>query len=367
MTVGDTELTHRNKSAIFCELSGDKQMKQPTMAAGFAAHFLDYAVQRGADRTQLLGIAGLSETDLSRQDGRVTIDAYHAVIGGAIALTGDGAIVMRQVIETKLEDMSIVGQIVHSSDSMIHSIEQVNRYLRLMVDVDFMQGTDRYEVVIEGEEVWIVDHLPNPNESVMAIEGSFSRFISEFRRSFPDRVFARKMEVTFPPPAYVAAYDELLQIPVTFNATRNALCIDKFWLNTDFDAGKRYIFSVFTDHADELLAEMDHTDTMRSQVEARILPEMHNGTISMDRIAQDLGMSRQTLYRRLRDEDLTFAEVHDDLRQRMARDFLTARKVSVNETAYLLGFSEASSFVRAFKRWTGTSPKVFRDGLRQAV
>jgi AraC-like DNA-binding protein len=58
---------------------------------------------------------------------------------------------------------------------------------------------------------------------------------------------------------------------------------------------------------------------------------------------------------------VTFAEVHDDLRQKMARDYLSARKVSVNETAYLLGFSEASSFVRAFKRWTGMSPTAYRD------
>ena len=79
--------------------------------------------------------------------------------------------------------------------------------------------------------------------------------------------------------------------------------------------------------------------------------------------ASDLGEGSPalTLYRRLKDEGVTFAEVHDDLRQRMARDYLDARKVSVNETAYLLGFSEASSFVRAFKRWTGMSPTAFRD------
>lgn len=83
----------------------------------------------------------------------------------------------------------------------------------------------------------------------------------------------------------------------------------------------------------------------------------------MDKIARNMGMSRETLYRRLQEEGLTFAEVHDDLRNRMPRDYLTARKFSVNETAYLLGFSAASSFVRAFKRRTGKSPKAFREGL----
>lgn len=335
-------------------------MKKPTLAAGFAAAFVDFAVTKGADRAALLQIAGLSEDDLAQQDGRVTVEAYYTIIGAAIKMTGDGALVMRNNIETKLQDFSIVGQIVHSSETLVHSVEQVNRYLRLMSEVDIMDGKDRYEIITEDGRVWITDNLPNPNESPMAIEASFSRFISEFRRSFPDQAFALHLEVTYPAPPYVDAYEELLQIPVTFDGTRNAMEIDRFWLNTDFEDGNQYVFSVFTQHADRLLAELNKVETMRSEVERLIVPEMQNGTISMDKIATSLGMSRQTLYRRLQDEGVTFAEVHDDLRHRMARDFLTARKISVNETAYLLGFSEASSFVRAFKRWTGQSPAAFR-------
>lgn len=335
-------------------------MKKPTLAAGFAAAFVDFAVTKGADRAALLQIAGLSEDDLAQQDGRVTVEAYYTIIGAAIKMTGDGALVMRNNIETKLQDFSIVGQIVHSSETLVHSVEQVNRYLRLMSEVDIMDGKDRYEIITEDGRVWITDNLPNPNESPMAIEASFSRFISEFRRSFPDQAFALHLEVTYPAPPYVDAYEELLQIPVTFDGTRNAMEIDRFWLNTDFEDGNQYVFSVFTQHADRLLAELNKVETMRSEVERLIVPEMQNGTISMDKIASSLGMSRQTLYRRLQDEGVTFAEVHDDLRHRMARDFLTARKISVNETAYLLGFSEASSFVRAFKRWTGQSPAAFR-------
>ena len=81
--------------------------------------------------------------------------------------------------------------------------------------------------------------------------------------------------------------------------------------------------------------------------------------VSLGKLCDYVGMSRQTLYRRLKDEGLTFGEVHDDLRKRMALDYLGAQKVTVNETAYLLGFSEASSFVRAFKRWTGHSPTAY--------
>jgi AraC-like DNA-binding protein len=62
----------------------------------------------------------------------------------------------------------------------------------------------------------------------------------------------------------------------------------------------------------------------------------------------------------LKTEGLTYAQVLDELRHRLALHYLSGKKVSVNETAYLVGFSDPASFSRAFKRWTGTSPRPVR-------
>lgn len=333
------------------------------MAAGFASALLDYAVSRGANRRVLLDAAGLDVAALADQDNRIPVAAYQALIAAAMAATGDTALLLRHTLTSRLETISVVGQIVHHSASLPHSIDQLNRYLRLMADNDALAGRDRFALVQERGEVWIVDHLPVAGPDYIGIEASFARFISEFRRSFPDQTFELEMQVTYAPPPHVDDYPELFRVPVTFNATRNALRIDPVWLSdeTAFEPGNAYVFGVFTRHADTLLQELATRDSLRARIEAHILPDLHEGTLSMDKVARDLGMSRQTLYRRLREEGVTFAELHDDLRQRMARDYLTARKVSVNETAYLLGFSEASSFVRAFKRWTGQSPSAFRE------
>lgn len=336
-------------------------MSQPTIAAGFAASFLEYATQQGADAPTLLGRAALTEEMLSQQDARVPLAAYHALIAEAIKATGDTALLLRHTMDTRLETMSIVGQIVHSSASMKHSIRQLNRYARLLADVDIMDGAERFEVLEGNDQVWIVDHYPDPNTNFMVIEASFARFISEFRRSFPDQRFEIELSVTYPPPPHADQYPDLFRIPVRFNAERNALRIDPYWLETDFEQGKDYIFGIFTSHADSLLEELQTSATTRAMVERQILPLIHEGALSMDQVAAQMGTTRQTLYRRLKAEGVTFAQIHDDLRHRLARDYLSARKVSVNETAYLLGFSEASSFVRAFRRWTGQNPSDFRN------
>ena len=341
-------------------------MSDPTIAAGFAAAFFDYAIEKGAPRDVLLSASGLTPEDLGDQDNRIPITAYQTLIGAGIAATGDTALLLRHTLDTKLEMISVVGQIVHSSASLPHSIEQLNRYLHLMAESEAMAGRDRFELLQQDGQVWIVDHMPVTGPDYIGIEASFARFISEFRRSFPGQVFGIEMQVTYPAPPHVDEYPDLFQLPVTFNATRNALRIDPVWISvdTEFEPGNEYVFGVFTRHADELLTKLGSSDSIRARIEALILPDLHQGSLSMDKVARDLGMSRQTLYRRLKDEGATFAEIHDDLRHKMALDYLTARKVTVNEAAYLLGFSEASSFVRAFKRWTGQSPSAFRDGAR---
>lgn len=331
------------------------------MAAGFAAAFADFAASRGADRGTLLTASNLTETDLRHQDNRIPVSAYHALIAAGIRQTGDTALLLRHTFESDLQAISVVGQIVHTSKTLAHSIDQLNRYIRLVADMPAAKGVDRYELLHTSEGLWIVDHLILPDADYLGTEASFARFISEFRSSFPDLVFALDLEVTFAPPPHVDVYPELFGIPVRFCANRNALRLDPVWVseNSAFEAGHAYAFGIFTRHADALLKELETATTVRGMVEAQILPHLHEGSISMDSVAREVGMSRQTLYRRLKEEGLTFGAVHDDLRKQMALDYLSAQKVSVNETAYLLGFSEASSFVRAFKRWTGHSPMVY--------
>jgi len=76
--------------------------------------------------------------------------------------------------------------------------------------------------------------------------------------------------------------------------------------------------------------------------------------------ASKLGLSRQTLFRKLKAEGVTFELVLDELRQQLALYYLNGKKVSINQTAYLVGFSEPAAFSRAFKRWTGSSPRMAR-------
>lgn len=335
-------------------------MHRATVAAGLVRSLAEFAARSGVHQPDILGEVGLSESDLSDQDSRIGFDTYLRLIDVLIAHTGEPALLARHAIETQLEKISVVGLIVGSAASLPDAMQQLNRYATLMVEIDIMEGGPRFSVAREGNEVWIIDNRPDPNRSPALTEAAFGRFIGEFRRNLPEHPFAVRIEMTHAQPAHAHEL-VLLQCPIAFGCRshRNGSC-----------ALSKTRLAMCSASLPRRPMPCSRTckkkESIRARVEAGLMPSLHKGEVSIDAIASELGMSRATLYRRLKQEGTTFAEVADELRCRMASDYLAARKVSVNEAAYLVGFSEASSFVRAFRRWTGQTPAEYRNRLLAA-
>lgn len=96
------------------------------------------------------------------------------------------------------------------------------------------------------------------------------------------------------------------------------------------------------------------------QVRSMITDQLNRGRVRAAAVAEQLNMSRQTLYKKLKQENLTFATLLEDVRREQALAYLQDRNRPLTEVAELLGFSELSAFSRAFKRWMGQSPAHFR-------
>jgi AraC-like DNA-binding protein len=123
---------------------------------------------------------------------------------------------------------------------------------------------------------------------------------------------------------------------------------------------KRNVFDVLGDFLQQIAVPGREKRCFKREVEDAIEPMLGVGEIGIDRVARELGMSRQTLYRRLKAEGTTFEEILDAKRRQLAIRYLGMDRVAVKAAAYRLGFSDPAAFSRAFKRWTGTSPSEFR-------
>jgi AraC-like DNA-binding protein len=333
-------------------------MAEPTVAAGFARGLMDFAVQKGAARESLAQRSGIDAADLEDQDRRIPLARYVALMRAAKDLTGDPALALHFGESVDIREMSIVGLIGQACATAMEAFAQVNRYARLTVDVD-LAGGDRLDMQADARGLWVVDTRSDPNAFPELTESSFARMASSARRLGVSGLM-KAVHVTHPAPEHAAEYHRVLQAPVTFESERNAVLIDPAVMATPIALQPRYAFGVLSERAEALLKELESATTMRGRVEALLLPMLHTGNASAEAAAARLGLSRQTLYRKLKAEGATFEEVLDSLRHRLALDYLDGKKASVNEVAYLVGFSDRASFSRAFKRWTGVRPGSIR-------
>lgn len=343
-------------------------MADPTIAAGYPRAFADFAVSLGAERAALLARAGLTEAALDDPDDRVSVARYVALMEAAADLAGEPAIALKFGEAVRMQDISIVGLICEACETTIEVGAQLNRYAALVVDDERGEPATLMRAVPGDDGIWVEGPSDLFTNNPLIAEAEFARLVWNARVMFADSEVFQKLK--FPrvihfrhvAPSYRAEHKRVFAAPVVFESHWNAMLIDPEFLTLKQPPVNRYVFGVLSEKAEALLKSREASRTTRGRVESLIMPILHTGEASIERIATAMGLSRQSLYRQLKAEGVTFAEVLDALRRELAARFLGDRNVSVNETAYLLGFSDPASFSRAFKRWNGVSPRAARGG-----
>ena len=329
-------------------------MAELTVGAGFARALFELAVAKGASPAALTGRSGVDPARLGDQDGRVAFSAYVALMRSAKALTGDPALALHFGEEADMMDLSILPLLVGGSGTPGEALAELNRYAPLAIEVDSGRA-DRLDFVRRDGRLFMVDRRPDPNDFPELTESSFARMVCGARRNGVDLL--REVHVTHKAPAYRAEYDRIFRVPVLFESDWNALQVDEAVLSLRFDAPPPYVRKLLSERAEALLSDLEGSKSVRGRVEKLLLPMLPGGGATIRAVAAKLGMSRQTLYRRLKAEGVTFETLLDDLRHRLALRYVREEGVSINEAAYKLGFADRAAFSHAFKRWTGVSPK----------
>ncbi len=344
--------------------AGNVPSPGPTVGAGFARGLFEFAVSRGADRAELSRRTGVTAEVLADQDARVPMAAYVAIMRQGVALSGDPALALHYGEAVNIARVSIVGHIGRGAETMAEALQQLNRYVRLIVETDAAtEIPDRFSIFWEGDRRWLVDTRQNANAFPELTESAFSQLICHTREfgHEANRPMVREAHVTHARPAHWAEYERVWQAPVVFGAARNALLMDPDWEHYRVARTDPYVTAVLAEKADRMIAELDEGQTMAGRVRKVLQSLFETREAGIEAVVRELGVSRQTLYRRLKEEGVTFEDLLDEMRRKMAIHHLGGGRVSVNETAYLVGFSDPGSFSRAFKRWTGMSPRDWKS------
>jgi AraC-like DNA-binding protein len=155
--------------------------------------------------------------------------------------------------------------------------------------------------------------------------------------------------------------------PVFCGAPRNAIVFRAADAQRPFVTRNAELLSLLAPQFEEELKQENGDETFADRVRGTIQQQLTGRRPTMEDVADALHISSRTLQRRLQDEGLSFQGVLGEARHQLARHYLSNSVLELNDAAYLLGYEDASSFVRAFRSWEGVPPARWREKHRVMV
>ncbi|MDV2077699.1 AraC family transcriptional regulator [Marinobacter xestospongiae] len=170
----------------------------------------------------------------------------------------------------------------------------------------------------------------------------------------------------YPRPPHGDEYRHIFHCPLAFEAADIGLSFDARFLAAPVIRDRPEMHQFLKTSPADLLSRPDESNTYTGQIRALIGRDLSQPLPDFEWIAAELHTSPQTLRRRLKQENTSFQEIKDLLRRDLAIYLLSREDLPINDIAHRVGFTEPSTFHRAFKKWTGVTPGAYREGERDA-
>lgn len=201
---------------------------------------------------------------------------------------------------------------------------------------------------------------------VCAIERSMSALVAWARALSAHPLEINSTTFTFTPPCYVDSFRKIFGEEVYFEAKTNSLTFEASQLDRPIVSSNQLLKNLIEEKAMTALNQISNELSVSAKVKQLIDNAMSHGqTLSIEQACELLATSRQTLYRQLQQESTDFKTIYDELRKQRAIDLLNEQTNNIGVISLQLGFKDSSSFYKAFRRWTGTSPKDYLENQRK--
>ena len=309
---------------------------------------------RGVDGRAVAGRAGIDVAALDDVECRHPIAATTRLWRLAVEATHDpsfGLWASRFVTQTTFHAL---GFAVFASGTLRDAFERFVRYGNLISDAAQIELLDagalvRFRLTLPKGPGRPADEAI---DAILALVARTARMLSG------EKVNPVAVRLERPEPSPSEPFRKVFRAPVHFGQRENTIEFTAADLDERLPAGNAELAR----HNDEVVAHyLARIERARvsSRLRSWLIDQLSAGEPSGQAAARALGMSLRNLQRRLQDEGTTYREALNRLRQEIARGYIEEGRTSVTEIAFLLGFADTSSFSRAFRRWTGQSPRAY--------
>lgn len=300
--------------------------------------------------------AGISACQLADVEARIPLAAMLALWETAAQRAGDDTFGLTVAQAPPAGVVSIIQQAMLCSPNLGECWRHVIRFQHLAVD----GGGLRLEE--SGESVFLRFRPPDVGRAI-------PRHVPEFalascliggRRATESPLLPRAARFQHGEARDLSAHQKLFGACVLFDQPCCELEFDKEVLRLPVKSADPAMAILMERYAEEWLARLDVQTSLLDQVRRHVYAELQSGVPSVTVIAKRLHMSERSLSRRLQQEGLSYPKLVDTVRKELAAVYLNKPSIKLTEVAFLLGFSETSAFYRAYRRWTGRTPREAR-------
>ena len=321
---------------------------------------VDACDRLGLDTAALLAAVGISRETLEDPDARLDGSQASALWAKAYELSGDPVLSLHAAEACPLGAYKVIDYMGANAGTVGEAFRYSARYFPLI------NTAIRLPIDESGDPITfeVVDESGPRGVSRPYAEYCFAAFVLHVRAATGVNFPLRRLTFVHSAPPDLTEHERVFGCPVRFAAEHNRLYIDRRVWETRTSGAHPGVLEVLTEHADLLLEKLPRGPDLVERTRQAIGERLRGGDPSLESVARGLGTSPRSLQRHLHELGYSFNALADEVRAATARLYLAQPDIAIAEVAYLLGFSDQSTFNRAFKRWTGQTPARSRALFR---
>jgi AraC-like DNA-binding protein len=322
---------------------------------GGAIALPDLLRARGMDADALIAEAGLQAASFDHPDNVIPFARLGELTQIAAERTGLADLGLRACMHTGLAQLGTVGYLIANSATVGEGLACLQSYLHL-----HDQGAAPFfkregNIAVLGYEVL----EPNLVGAEHIVFGALAIAANLLRQICGAGFTLREVSFAYHAPAQTSAFLAHFGAPVRFDADSNAVVFDAAVLERPIAGANALLRDLLTAQVREK-EQLGAGEIAIDRIQRVMRTLLATGCFSQDEAAQAFGMKRRTLARRLQENGTTFRALLDTVRFDVARALLRDSATPMEDVANRLGYADVTAFARAFRRWSGSSPAVWR-------
>jgi len=309
------------------------------------------------DTDAFLESIGIEPGFLNSPDAYIPIETYLFIEEEAARYTNDPSFGFHMGQYAEAGSWSILGYMMMNCQNLGEAFEKSARYNRIIGNLIEGHANLRFNKI--KVKLVIPPHAPEMPRH--CFESTITSSVRIMRTLTGEEINPLEVTFTYPKPDSIEEYERYFNCPVLFDQKENSFTIALKVIFTPILYANPELLEYFENYAQEFLAEMDRQSEYASTVTKILLSQLDDEDLSIKKVAKEMSVSVRTLQNRLKAEGVVFSDLLQDVREKLAKKYLR-ENYTVEDITYLLGFSEPSVFRKAFKKWSGVTPRQYRQG-----